>query len=208
MYIPDLVLGYREFTAERTGTIFLSTERRLAGDINTLHKDEADVVWVRVSHSISYLTFKGRIIRRGDGYYDFYHFLSSVKDIIEEAPQKAAAWGIEQDSELEHHVVAYLEDVPTLGYAKTEYGRRYFKPVGQHVWHDVPDLVEVGGPFTMENFPYETRHRLEAVKHGATVVWKSSRTNEENEAALAAFKLLATADSRETYPNEVEIADN
>jgi hypothetical protein len=208
MHLPDHVLGYREFTPERTETIFLSTERRLTGNLDTLHRDEADVTWVRVSHAISYLTFKGKIVRRGEGCYDFYHFMSSVADLFESAPKRAAGWQIEQDSELEHHVVAYLEDLPTLGFAKTDYGRRYYKPVGQHVWHDVPDLVEVGGPFTFENFPYEKRRRIEPIKHGASVVWKSSRTAEENETALAGFKALANAEGRETYANEVEIADD
>lgn len=207
MQLPDLILGYREFSVEKTPIIFLSTEHRLAGKIQTLHRDEADLTWVRVTHAASYFSFKDRVVKRSEAAYDFYRLMSGVEGLFDEAPRKAASWKIEQDSEFEYNVVAYIEDIPTLGYAKTEYGRRYFTPIQRGVWHDVPEL-QFGGADWQKSFPFESRRGIEAVKHGATPVWKSSRSDAANEAALESFRSIVRATTRETNPNLVAMPDD
>lgn len=206
MYQPGLVLGYREFAPENTPVIFLSTEKRLSGNRDTLHRDSADIVWVRVSHARSYLSFKGQVVKRLEGYYDAYHFMSSVKELVGSAPAKAKNWQIEKESELELHVVAWLEDAPTLGFEKTDYGRRYYRPIERHhVWHDVPDLEVEGASRNFKNFPYEARRELAPINHAATIVWNSSRSDDDNAEALALFEQMANAGTRSVFETGIEV---
>lgn len=194
MHIPGFTLGYREYKPEPTTIVYADEHKTLADSKFIVKRETVDIVWVRVSHSVAYLTFKGRIVKRLEGLYDFYGFLASSRAQVEEAPGRAKRWEIERDSELELHVLAYLEDSPTLGYAQTEYGRKYYKPITKHVWLDSPD-AKVGDEFNFDNFPYESRQGLSSRNHASTVVWKSSNSDEENAAAFAAFEALAKAEA-------------
>jgi hypothetical protein len=193
MHIPGLTLGYREYSPTPTNVLYADEQKSLTGKKFILKRENVDIVWVRVSQAVAYLTFKDRHVKTLSSYHDFYGFLASVRTQIDEAPDQARSWKIEQDSELELHVLAYLEDSPTLGYEKTEYGRRYYKPIDGHVWRDSPQ-AKVGEEFSFETFPYEERQGLSTHRHTASVVWKSSNSNEGNAASFATFETLANAD--------------
>lgn len=193
MHIPGLTLGYREFKPQPTTVIYADEQKKLGGSKVTIQRETADITWVRVSHAVAYLSFKDQIVKILEGHWDFYGLLASSRRLSEEAPARARAWKIEHASELELHVLAYLEDIPTLGYAKTEYGRKYYTPIEKHVWFDSAE-AKVGEAFNFENFPYEGRQQLEPRRHAATVVWKSSNSDEQNQAAFAAFEALANAE--------------
>lgn len=193
MHIPGFIIGYREYKPQPTTVIYADEQKKLGGSKVTLQRETADIVWVRVSHAVAYLTFKGQVVKILEGHWDFYGFLASSRRLSEEAPRRARAWQIERESELEMHVLAYLEDSPTLGYAQTEYGRKYYKPIEKHVWLDSPQ-AKVGEAFNFDNFPYEARQALETRRHAGTLVWKSSNSDEQNEAAFAAFETLANAE--------------
>ncbi|MCZ7862503.1 hypothetical protein O9X98_14105 [Agrobacterium salinitolerans] len=193
MHITGFTLGYREYKPQTTTVVYADEHKSLSGNKVVIKRETVDIVWVRVSNSVAYLTFKGRIVKKLEGLYDFYGFLASSHAQVEEAPGRAKRWEIERDSELELHVLAYLEDRPTLGYAQTEYGRKYYRPLENHIWLDSPD-AKVGEAFNFDNFPYESRQAISARNHAATVVWKSSNSDEENAAAFAAFVALAKAE--------------
>ncbi|MCV9964170.1 hypothetical protein OIU34_20000 [Pararhizobium sp. BT-229] len=193
MHLPGFTLGYREYKPQPTTVIYADEQKSLSGNKTIIKRETVDIVWVRVSHSLAYLTFKGKIVKKLEGLYDFYGFLASSRTQVEEAPGRAKRWQIERDSELELHVLAYLEDSPTLGYAQTEYGRKYYKPLANPVWLDSPD-AKAGEEFSFDNFPYESRNGLSARNHAATLVWKSSNSDEENAAAFAAFDAMAKAE--------------
>ncbi|MDW9481776.1 hypothetical protein GOB57_24310 [Sinorhizobium meliloti] len=193
MYIPGFTLGYREYKPQPTTVIYADEQKKLGGTKVTIQRETVDIVWTRVSHAVAYLSFKGQVVKVLEGHYDFYGFLASSRRLAEEAPRRARAWQIEPGSELELHVLAYLEDSPTLGYAQTEYGRKYYRPIDKHVWFDSQE-AKVGEAFNFDNFPYEARRALETCRHAATLVWKSSNSDEQNKAAFAAFEALANAE--------------
>lgn len=206
MQIPDVTLGYFEFPPERTKVIHAEEERKLTGSATIIKSEEVDLVWVRVTEAMSYLTFKGKIVKTFGHHNDFYGPLTSAKGLIEEAPALAAKWGIEKSSELELHVLAWVIDSPTLGYNRTEYGRKYYTPLGKTVWHDTPD-AKVGEPFNFDNFPYESRNGVAATRHSASVVWKSSASDEENAAAFASYEALAKAADRVVTDTGIRIPE-
>ncbi|MBY3432828.1 hypothetical protein HFN89_01390 [Rhizobium laguerreae] len=195
MHIEGLTLGYREFAPEPTAVLYADEQKTLTKKSTVIVREYVDIVWVRTSMAASYLSFKGKVVKTLDSFNDFYGFLSSASTMFEEVPPQAARWQIERDSELELHVVGWLEDAPTVGFEKTEYGRRYYKPLAKQVWLDSPD-AKVGEPFNSDNFPFDSRKGLGVIAHTATVVWKSSCLAEENLAAFAAYEAMAKAEER------------
>jgi hypothetical protein len=193
MHIEGFTLGYQEFKPQPTDVLYAVQEKSLAATREIIKRETVDIVWVRVSQAVAYLSFKGRIVKILEGSNDFYGLLTSSRREIEYAPEKAKSWGIERDSELEVHVLAYLEDSPTLGYAKTEYGRKYYTPIRSHVWLISPD-AKIGDEVNFDKIPYGARSLLGARQHAATLVWTSKKSDEENAAAYAAFVALARAE--------------
>jgi hypothetical protein len=193
MHMPGFTLGYREFKPQPITVLYADEQKKLGGSKVVLQRETADIVWVRVSHAVAYLSFKGRVVKILEGYNDFYGFLGSSRRLVEEAPRRALSWQIDRESDLEMHVLGYLEDSPTLGYAKTEYGRKYYQPIEKHVWLDSPE-AKVGEPFGFDNFPSDARQVLQTRQHAATLVWKSSNSDDENEKAFAAFEALANVE--------------
>ncbi|MCS4088421.1 hypothetical protein [Rhizobium sp. BK176] len=207
MHIEGLVEGCREFKPEPTTVLHASEKKTLTSASTVICRETADIVWVRSSLAIAYLSFKGKVVKRLESHNDFYGFLSSARGLCNEAPSRVKHWQIERDSELELHVVGWVEDSPTVGYEKVEYGRRYYKPLAKHVWLDSPD-AKVGEAFNFDNFPFESRKGLGVVAHTATIVWKSSWSDEENLAAFAAYEALAKAETRTVIDTGVWIPVN
>lgn len=204
MHIHGFTLGYREFKPEPTSVLYVDEQKKLTGSSEIICREEVDITWVRVSHAMAHLTFKGLIVKKLDQHHDFYGLLASAKGLIDEAPGKVARWRIEPNSELSLHVVAWLEDHPTLGYAKTEYNRKYYTPISKQVWLDTPD-AKAGEMFNIKNFPFDSRVGLKPKEHTATIVWKSSSSKEENAAAFAAYMELAKAEERVALDTGIQI---
>lgn len=195
MHKPNLVLGYYEFAPVREKILFLDKKTTFEGNRFTLHKAELDITWVRESSAFMMLSWKGRQVRRFSCHNDFYGFLTSATHLIEEAPEAAERWDIQQSSELELHVVGFLHDVPTLGFSEEEYGRKYYKPAKRNddeLWMD-DGIVTDGASFNFKEFPLETRRMLRAVDHSPTVVWNSGWDEDTNSDALRRYQALAKA---------------
>lgn len=207
MHIEGLTQGWREFKPEPTVVLYPDEQNSLTSKATVIRRETVDIVWVRTSMSSSYLSFKGKVVKKLESYNDYYGFLSSARGRCEEAPSFAKHWQIERDSELELHVVGWVEDAPTLGYEREEYRRRYYKSLAKQVWLDSPD-AKVGEAFNFDNFPFDSRKGLGVVAHTATVVWKSSWADEENLAAFAAYEALAKAEERAVIDTGVWIPIN
>nr|WP_250808369.1 hypothetical protein [Neorhizobium tomejilense] len=206
MQLPNLVLGYSEFDPEKTALIYGDEERSLQGNRTIIRREEADIVWVRVTGAATYLSFKGRVVKRLSSYNDFYGLASSARRLMEEAPRAAAGWKIDRDSELELHAVGWIEDTPTLGFEQTDYGRRYYKPLPSHIWYDHPDAKQ-GEVMNSQNFPYDSARRIDAISHSATIIWNSALSDEQNAAAFSAFDALVRASERVVTDTGVHIPD-
>ena len=193
MQKPNLVLGYHEFAPVRQKILFLDKQATFEGNRFTLHKAEIEITWVRESNAFMMLSWKGQEVRRFSCHNDFYGFLTSAIHLVEEAPEAAAKWNIQQSSELQLHVIGFLTDAPTLGFSEEEYGRRYYKPAkrsNDELWMD-DGIVADGASFNFKEFPVETRRMLQAVAHSPTVVWNSGWDQDTNTDALLRYKTLA-----------------
>jgi hypothetical protein len=206
MHKPGLILGYTAFAPETTTVLYGDEVRSLAGNKTFVRREVADIVWVRETGAYSFFTFKGRIVKRLEQFNDFYGLATSVSTIVKEIPGVTRRWQIERDSELEIHVVAWVIDTPTLGFELTDYGRNYYKPLPRMAWYDHPD-AKADLELNEDSFPFGKAERLETIRHTATVVWKSSNSEEENAAALAAYLELAKATDRKVIVTDVEIPD-
>jgi hypothetical protein len=202
MHIEGLTLGYMEFKPEATTVIYADEQKTLTSQSTVIRREIVDLVWVRTSLAAACLSFKGQVVKKLGVHNDFYGLLSSARGRCEDAPSYARNWKIERDSELELHVVAWIEDAPTLGYARTEYGRRYYTPIAKHVWLDSPD-AKAGEAFNFDNFPFESRKGLAVAAHTATLVWKSTWSEEENLAAFSSYEALAKAEERIVVDTDV-----
>lgn len=197
MQKENLVLGYHEFAPVREKIMFIDKQTSFSGNKLTLHKDEIDITWVRESYAFAELSWKGHTVKRLSTYSDFCGFLTSATTYIDEAPQIAEKWDILDTSELELHVVGYLRDAPSLGFAQEEYGRKYYKPAkrkGDELWYDVAS-VKNGASFNIKEFPIEDRRILRSVDHSRTIVWNSAWEHGANVDAL--LRYLAIAKARE-----------
>lgn len=201
-----LTIGYSEFPPIATAVIYADEMKSLTGKSHLIKRETVDIVWVRQTRSVAYLSFKGKLVRKFETLWDFYGLLSSSKGQIEDAPGRAENWGIERTSELEYHVMSYIEDYPTLGYVKTDWGRRYYRDFDQAIFRDTAD-AKVGQAFNFDNFPFESRVAITTKQHGATVVWKSSSTDAENETAFSAFEQLVRTDKLVFTETGIEIPD-
>lgn len=205
MHKENYVLGYHEFPVQSERVIHLASTTDLNGSKDFLKRDDIDITWVRVSEAITFLSFKEKIVKRIIHCHDAYNFLSSAEGLIEEAPEVAASWQIEPDSELEVRIVGWLIDIPTLGFGLEERNRKYYNPIQQrHIWRDVAS-VKLGEPLTFEAFPYEDRSSLSSIEHSSTIIWRSANSQEENQRAFADYRNLAVAKERSIIHTGVPI---
>jgi hypothetical protein len=196
--MENFVLGYHSFAPVREKILFIEKHTSFSGNRFTLHKDEIDITWVRESSAFTQLVWKGRVIDRFSNHTDFYGFLTSATSLVEEAPELAKGYEIFPTSELELHVVAFLIDTPTLGFAKENYGRKYYTPAkrnGEILWYNVDD-VENGASFNFKVFPPEVRRLLNPIEHSPTVVWNSGWDDQANENAIKRYTAMATTNEQ------------
>jgi hypothetical protein len=182
----------------REKILVLDNKTTFEGNKFTLHKAELDITWVRESYAFMALSWKGHQVRRFSTHSDFYGFLSSAGNQFDEAPEVAESWKIQQSSELELHVIGFLQDAPTLGFSEEEYGRKYYKPAKRNedeLWFDDESVVD-GASFNFKEFPLEIRRMLRTIDHSPTVVWNSAWQHEANIDALLRYRALATATER------------
>jgi hypothetical protein len=195
MHIENLVLGYHAFKPVSQKILYTDKQTSFAGNKFTLHKDQIDVTWVRESSAFTMLSWKGKSVKRMETHNDFYGFLTSAKSLAEKAPERAEYWDIGETSELELHVVGYLIDAPTLGFAKEEYKRNYYTPAKRHnddIWYDSDEVAD-GAKFDFKEFPTEARQKLETILHSPTIVWNSGWSQMHNAEAFAQYEAMAKA---------------
>ncbi|TLX17227.1 hypothetical protein [Rhizobium sp. MHM7A] len=179
----------------REKIIFIDKQTSFTGNKFTLHKAEIDITWVRESYAFMELSWKGHTVKRFSTHSDFYGFLTSAMTQIDNAPEIAESWDILASSELELHVVGYLRDAPSLGFAQEEYSRKYYTPAkrnGDELWYD-DESVKDGASFNFKEFPMEVRRILRTVDHSPTIVWNSAWDQGTNVDALLRYRAIATA---------------
>lgn len=195
MHVENLVLGYHAFQPISQKILFTDKQTSFTGNKITLHKAEIEITWVRESAAFTMLSWKGKHVRRMETHNDFYGFLTSAKGLVKEAPERAEDWDIVETSELELHVVGYLIDTPTLGFAREEYKRNYYTPAKRNkddIWYD-SDEVANGAAFNFTEFPTDARQKLTTVLHSPTIVWNSAWSQMHNADAFTQYETLARA---------------
>lgn len=147
-------------------------------------KDIIDVTWGRRTNTTIEIHINGVLVADGNTYCDGGKLGSSVESAMEEWQERVDEFGAGRDDRFEVSVVSWIEDVPTLGYARDDvFGQKcYFKlpKDGSSFFLGVPDSG-------IDGMPREDLRTLDVVHHTRTKVTSSLWSKEENEAAVNAY---------------------
>lgn len=82
---------------------------------------EKEVCFIRESESSIELYYKNKLVTEyGSTYSDFYGFLSSIQNAIEEAKEAVKKFNINKNSEMEVRVVTTITEIPCLKVPKLD----------------------------------------------------------------------------------------
>lgn len=188
------VEGFKEFLPEPTGLIVVDRRQGMSDLLGTASAARVtrDATWIRESGACLVFRHAGRELLRGSQYSDYYGFLASGRELIENFQETLADYGVTAESTLEVVVNMWLEDTPTLGFDHVDqFKRRQYRAIPG----DAAIFLSEGIPES-ESFldqPFEKKIALRGFRHSSVDVWSSVRRQDENEEAMASFRKFADA---------------
>lgn len=82
---------------------------------------EKEICFIRESESTVELYYKNKLVTQyGSTYNDFYGFLSSVKNAIEEAKEAEKLFDVNKNSEMEVRVITTITEIPCMKVPKLD----------------------------------------------------------------------------------------
>jgi hypothetical protein len=155
--------------------------------------DVIQVTWGRETHSTVEIHINGVSVSDRNTYCDGGQLGSSVESAMEEWRDLVEEYGAGPVDRFEISVVSWVQDTPTLGYARDDvFGRKcYFRlpKEGSSLFLGVPEA----GIDTMAREDIRT---LDVVHHSKVKVASSLWTKEQNDQSATAFHLRISEETR------------
>jgi len=192
----SLVRGFKVFAPEPTKVVALaeapSNPIRPQPRSLIAFRQVEEITWLReMNAAITYL-HGGRVLKQESLHCDYYGFMTAADELFADFEHRKEAYAVTSSSTLEITIRLALEDIPTLGLAREDRGRKLFTPVGDRIYlgEGIPEDADFLA------IPWDERVRLESITHSVRDVWSSKRTREQNMAEYERYRIMADTAER------------